>query len=313
MTRSSRSRSRSDRDAGPRSAAAGVGLRVREVIRTPEETEEAGEPGRIRAPVAVWGPGRVTPPGRPGRDAGDAAAGVAAADTGTTRRRERRLDERLCGGPARRAPALVLALAALLAVGPAACGPGGEAGTGGRAAEGGVSDTAASVGGGVREGRESQEGRALTEVNRFLSYAAADSVVDLKLWAGYGGANSAWNFDGYHHGGATVVVPAGWRVEVTYQTLDANVPHSAAVVETREEIPASGDGVRVAFPGASTPSFTTGLTSNRDPVQFAFRADEAGRYWIFCGVPGHAVGGMWIWLEVSDAASAPDFRTDGEG
>lgn len=224
------------------------------------------------------------------------------------------MDDRLYGGRVRCTPAWVLALAGLLAVVPAACGPGGgEAGGGSQAAEGGVSDTAASAGGGRQEGRESQEGRALTEVNRFLSYSAADSMVDLKLWAGYGGANSAWNFDGYHHGGATVVVPTGWRVEATYQTLDANVPHSAAVVETREEIPSSGDGVRVAFPGASTPSFTTGLTSNRDPVQFAFRADEAGRYWIFCGVPGHAAGGMWIWLEVSDATSAPDFRTDDEG
>lgn len=217
------------------------------------------------------------------------------------------MDDRSDGGPARRAPVWIPALAVLLALVPAACGPGGEGGPGSRAAEG-AADTAATAGeSGPEEGRE---GPQLTEVNRFLSYAAADSVADLKLWAGYGGANSAWNFDGYHHGGATVVVPRGWRVEVTYQTLDANVPHSAAVVETRDEIPASGDGVRLAFPGASTPSFTSGLTSTRDPVQFAFRADEAGRYWIFCGVPGHAVGGMWIWLEVSDSAAVPDFLTE---
>lgn len=165
----------------------------------------------------------------------------------------------------------------------------------------------------TEETADGREGPRLQEVNRFLSYSSADSLVDLKLWAGYGGANSAWNFDGYYAGNATVVVPLGWRVEATYQTLDANVPHSAAVVETREEIPQSGSDVQLAFRGASTPSFTTGISSTRAPVTFDFRASEAGRYWIFCGVPGHARQGMWIWLEVSESAAAPDFRTEEGG
>lgn len=210
------------------------------------------------------------------------------------------------GGRVRRVLLTGLCLAAL-----AAGGCGGPDGDGADPVE----DTAATVADGeaAPEDGEDREASDLQEVNRFLAYAAADSLVDLKLWAGYGGANSAWNFDGYYDGNATVVVPLGWRVEATYQTLDANVPHSAAVVETREEIPNSGSDVRLAFPGASTPSFTSGLSSTHDPVTFRFRADEAGRYWIFCGVPGHARGGMWIWLEVSETAGAPDFRTEADG
>lgn len=150
----------------------------------------------------------------------------------------------------------------------------------------------------------------LEEVNEFLSFSAPDSLVDLKLWAGHGGANGAWNFDGYHNGNATIVVPLGWRVEVTYQTLDANVPHSAAVVEPADPVPPDGSNVQIAFRGASTPSLVSGITSTRDPVEFDFVADEAGRYWVFCGVPGHGRGGMWIWFEVSDTAGAPDFRTE---
>lgn len=196
----------------------------------------------------------------------------------------------------------------------AACGgpEGSDAGTVGdttRAAAGQPTTDAGEPAAGAPAG----EDRPMQEVNRFLSYRAADSLVDLKLWAGYGGANSAWNFDGYYGGNATVVVPLGWRVEATYQTLDANVPHSAAIVDTVAEIPNDGSGVQLAFRGASTPSFTTGISSTREPLTFDFTADEAGRYWIFCGVPGHAQQGMWIWFEVSATAEAPDFRTEEGG
>lgn len=150
------------------------------------------------------------------------------------------------------------------------------------------------------------------EVNRFLSYVSSDSLAQLDVWAGLGGANGAWNFDGYYAGNATIVVPVGWRVRVTYQTLDANVPHSAAIVVAERPIPRDGSEVKIAFPGAATPSFVSGIPSTREPVRFSFRASRAGRFWLFCGVPGHAQNGMWIWFEVSADSSAPDFRT-GEG
>lgn len=209
-------------------------------------------------------------------------------------------------GPVTAACLLLLPLGALACGG----GDGGEAGGAGQPEAGGPDEPEAAA---EADAAAQREGPELTEVNRFLSYSAADSLVDLKIWAGWGGANSAWNFDGYYSGNATIVVPAGWRVEATYRTLDANVPHSAAVVRTLEELPQSGAEVELAFPGASTPSFTTGLSSTHKPVEFAFKADEAGRYWLLCGVPGHATAGMWIWFEVVEGADAPDFRVEEGG
>lgn len=196
----------------------------------------------------------------------------------------------------------ILAWVGLAAMAAGACG-GGDGGGEPAPADGEPAAESAEAG---RTG----EAADLQEVNRFLSYSPSDSMVDLELYGGYGGANGAWNFDGYYDGNATIVVPLGWEVRVTYQTLDANVPHSAGIVEPVEPIPADGSGVTVAFPGAVTPSFITGISSTRDPVQFRFSPDEAGRYWVLCGVPGHARGGMWIWLEVSAEAAAPDFREE---
>ena len=34
----------------------------------------------------------------------------------------------------------------------------------------------------------------------------------------------------------------------------------------------------------------------------SFEADEAGWYWLMCGVPGHALKGEWLELRVDQAA-----------
>jgi uncharacterized cupredoxin-like copper-binding protein len=34
---------------------------------------------------------------------------------------------------------------------------------------------------------------------------------------------------------------------------------------------------------------------------------DTGTYRIVCGVPGHALSGMWIWLKVDPAAKQPSF------
>ena len=38
-----------------------------------------------------------------------------------------------------------------------------------------------------------------------------------------------------------------------------------------------------------------------------FTAPDTGSYRIICGVPGHALSGMWIWLKIDPAAKAPSF------
>lgn len=148
------------------------------------------------------------------------------------------------------------------------------------------------------------------KVNEFMAYVASDSSIDLKLWAGYRGRNSAWNFDGYYNGNATIAVPLDWRIEATFQNLDANVVHSAGIIESEQPVPATGSEAKIAFEGAASTSFVTGVTSREKPETFSFRASREGEFMVFCGVPGHGRGGMWIWFEVSSDLSAPEFRTE---
>ena len=59
-----------------------------------------------------------------------------------------------------------------------------------------------------------------------------------------------------------------------------------------------------AFDGAETINLLNGLgVGKSDEVDFT--ASTAGKYWIFCGVPDHGIGGMWDYLVVSSSATAP--------
>ncbi|MFQ5889801.1 MAG: sulfocyanin-like copper-binding protein [Gemmatimonadota bacterium] len=213
--------------------------------------------------------------------------------------------------------AVGLVLPALLWGAASGCGgKSADAGTGdGQARDAGESPTAEAArdreADGVRSGDSQESVSDLVEVNEFLAYDPADSLADLKLWAGYRGVNGAWSFDGFYAGNATIVMPLGWKVTATFQNLDANVPHSASVIEADDPVPLSGRDARIAFAGAATRAFTGGLSSREKPVTFQFVADREGRFRVYCGVPGHGPGGMWIWFEVSRDARVPDMRRDG--
>jgi hypothetical protein len=68
----------------------------------------------------------------------------------------------------------------------------------------------------------------------------------------------------------------------------------------REKIPLEGG--RPAFSNAMTRMVTEGLNSSQTD-QTTFVADEAGYYWLLCGVPSHALKGEWIGLHVDPAAT----------
>jgi uncharacterized cupredoxin-like copper-binding protein len=38
-----------------------------------------------------------------------------------------------------------------------------------------------------------------------------------------------------------------------------------------------------------------------------FTAPDSGKYRIICGVPGHALSGMWIWMVIDPSAKTPSF------
>lgn len=105
--------------------------------------------------------------------------------------------------------------------------------------------------------------------------------------------------NGYRAGQAQVVVPRGWTVRWNWRNADSSSPHSLVVMVQREKIPLEGG--RPAFSNAMTRSATEGLAPGQAD-QTTFEADEAGWYWLLCGVPSHAVGGEWLELRVDPEA-----------
>jgi hypothetical protein len=116
-----------------------------------------------------------------------------------------------------------------------------------------------------------------------------------------GGSQSAL-INGYRAGQAQVVVPVGWTVNWDWRNEDRGAAHSLVVMVQREKVPVEGG--RAAFSNAMSRSVTAGLAAGQTD-QTTFEADEAGWYWLMCGVPSHALNGEWLELRVSpDARSA---------
>jgi uncharacterized cupredoxin-like copper-binding protein len=104
--------------------------------------------------------------------------------------------------------------------------------------------------------------------------------------------------NGYRNGSARIVVPVGWTVKWNWRNADTTA-HSLVVMVQREKLPLEGG--RAAFTNAMTRMVTEGLPSGGTD-QTSFVAEEAGWYWLMCGVPGHALAGEWLELRVDPEA-----------
>jgi hypothetical protein len=111
--------------------------------------------------------------------------------------------------------------------------------------------------------------------------------------------------NGYRNGEARIVVPVGWTVKWNWRNADTASPHSLVVMVQREKIPLEGG--RPAFSNAMTRMVTEGLPPGQTD-QTTFVAEEAGWYWLMCGVPGHALAGEWIELRVDPDAKLPGVK-----
>jgi sulfocyanin len=143
-------------------------------------------------------------------------------------------------------------------------------------------------------------------VPSWMAIDAGARKVQMDVVAGFNPNNSTWNFNGYYEGGMTVVVPEGWRVEITLSNRDGDVPHSLVVMADpgEAELPLQAGREQAAFARAYSRSPEQGISAgNQDVV--SFKADEAGDYLWFCGVPGHGQSGMWTRFVVAADASAP--------
>jgi hypothetical protein len=115
------------------------------------------------------------------------------------------------------------------------------------------------------------------------------------------GAPSAL-LNGFRAGEAQVDVPLGWTVKWDWRSADSTAPHSLVVMVEREKMPLEGG--RPSFSNAMTRMVTEGLAAGQTD-QTTFVAEEAGWYWLLCGVPGHAAKGEWISLKVDRQAKQP--------
>jgi len=138
--------------------------------------------------------------------------------------------------------------------------------------------------------------------SNWLSVDAGAKTVRFQLIAGLTGVNGALNFNGFADGGLTLVIPAGWAVEMDFVNHDGMLPHSAIVVAAT--LPMQAAPSDPAIPRAFTVRLSEGLPPlGKDTMRFT--ADPPGDYFIVCGVPGHAAAGMWIRLQISSTATAP--------
>lgn len=130
-----------------------------------------------------------------------------------------------------------------------------------------------------------------------LKYDAATNTATFELRAG------PFNWNGFSNGTATLVLPPKANVVINFVNKDGT-PHSAEVISGEGPIPnASTDP---AIPRAYTNKALEGLPQEATDVM-RFTVPESGSYRIFCGVPGHGLSGMWIWMKVDPAAKAASF------
>ncbi len=133
--------------------------------------------------------------------------------------------------------------------------------------------------------------------SQYLKYDPATKTVTFELVAG------PFDFDGFTAGAGTLTVPPGTTNVWNFLQNDGT-PHSAEVGAGTGPIPNSGGNP--AIPRAYTNKVVEGLVQGATDV-IRFTAPDSGTYRIICGVPGHALGGMWIWFKVDPAAKAPSF------
>ena len=132
-----------------------------------------------------------------------------------------------------------------------------------------------------------------------VQYDAKTNTVTFQLIGGPTG----FQFNGHASGSATLTLPPKANVVINFINKDGT-PHSAEVIPSDGPIPNSGGDP--AIPRAYTNQLLQGLPQEGTDVM-RFTVPASGSYRIFCGVPGHGLSGMWIWMKVDPAAKTPSF------
>jgi len=152
--------------------------------------------------------------------------------------------------------------------------------------------------------RAQGSGPASSTPDSLLKWSPATKTVTFKLIAGVPGrAKSPFNFDGYTDGELTLTVPEGATVVFNFVN-DDGTPHSAQVVPDAKPLPNMALD-QPAIARAYSRAAGEGIAQFGTDV-IRFKAAPAGNYLVICGVPGHALSGMWIRFTASPTATQPE-------
>ena len=136
-----------------------------------------------------------------------------------------------------------------------------------------------------------------------VTWVIADSAartVNLALEVTAPAGSPSALLNGYREGDVQIVVPLRWTVVWDWRSADSAGRHSLVLMAEREKLPTEGG--RPAFTNAMSRSVTAGVAAGQSD-RTTFEAEEAGWYWLLCGVPGHAIAGEWIELRVDPEAT----------
>jgi Sulfocyanin (SoxE) domain len=154
---------------------------------------------------------------------------------------------------------------------------------------------------------QAAQGPTQTDAVSWLSSDSASKTVTLHLEATRPAGSPAALINGQSGAQIQIVVPLGWTVQWEWRSADSSASHSLVVMAEREKLPAEGG--RPAFDNAMTRMVSAGLPAGQiDRTNFV--ADQAGWYWMLCGVPGHAIAGEYIGLRVDPKAEKGEVRKE---
>jgi hypothetical protein len=150
-----------------------------------------------------------------------------------------------------------------------------------------------------------QAAQAPMDTASWLSSDSGTKTVTLRLETTHSTGSPAALINGQSGGHVQVIVPLGWTVQWEWRSADSSENHSLVVMVEREKLPTEGG--RPAFDNAMTRMVQGGLSVGQID-RTTFTADEAGWYWILCGVPGHAIAGEYLGLRVDPGARTGGVR-----
>lgn len=142
----------------------------------------------------------------------------------------------------------------------------------------------------------------------WVAVDAAAQTVTLTLEVTKPAGAASAHLNGEHDGGVQVVVPRGWTVKWAWRNGDPDGAHSLVVMQEREKLPMEGG--RPHFTNAMSRAVTAGLPAGGTD-NTSFVAEDAGWFWVLCGVPEHAIKGEWIGLKVDAAATGVSVKRKG--